>query len=76
MEGAALSFIDLPGWERERVGDAVVLLTIDPRPRAATSLVRVAGEAFEIWVGERRVHYKVYKDDDDSDVGVVVFGIF
>jgi hypothetical protein len=36
----------------------------------------MSGEALEVWVGgERRVRYRVYKDDADEDVAVVVFGV-
>ncbi len=75
-EGAALSLIDLVGWERERISDALVLLTIDPRPRAASRLAEITGEAFELWVGERRLQYNVYKDDvEDADRIVIITGI-
>jgi len=74
--GAALSLLSLPGWERERVSDAILLLTTDPRPPFARSLAHMAGEALEVWVGgERRVRYRVYKDDADEDFSVVVFGV-
>ena len=67
----------LPGWERERVADALLLLTADPRPPFATRLEQFTGEAFEIWVGsERRVRYRVYKDDARDDLAVVIFGVF
>lgn len=72
--GAAFALLTLPGWERERVCDALVLLTTDPRPPYAAAL-QSAGEAFEVWVGERRVQYRVYKDDDREDRVVVVFAI-
>ena len=69
-----LSLIDLPGWERERVADALVLLTFQPRPRGASGL-ELEGEALEIAIGERSVRYKVYKDDEDHELVIVVFRI-
>jgi pyridoxine/pyridoxamine 5'-phosphate oxidase len=58
------------------MSDAIVLLTTDPRPPFARSLAHLSGEAFEIWVGgERRLHYRVYKDDADEDFSVVVFRV-
>ena len=74
---SAFSLFSLPGWERERVADALLLLTADPRPPFARRLLQFTGEAFEIWVGsEKRVRYRVYKDDADNDLAIVVFGIF
>ena len=73
--GAALSLLSLPGWERERVSDAIILLTTDPRPEFANRLAVPAGESLQIWVGERRVQYEIFKDDDADDVGVIVFAI-
>ena len=73
---AALALLSLAGWERERISDALVLLTTDPRPPNARRLTNLAGEAFEIWVGgERRVHYRVYKDDSGEDSVVMVFRV-
>ncbi len=73
--GAAFSLLSLPGWERERVSDAIVLLTVDPRPEFSRTLPGVPGEALEVWVGERRVQYRVYKDDADEDRVVSVLRI-
>ena len=74
---SAFALFSLPGWERERISDTLLLLTADPRPPFAGKLEQFAGEAFEIWVGsEKRVRYRVYKDDGDNDLAVVVFGIF
>lgn len=72
---AAFSLLSFPGWERERISDAVVLLTTDPRPPFARGLTDILGEAFEIWVGERRVEYRVYKDDENIDQIVLVTNI-
>lgn len=74
--GAALSLLMLPGWERERISDAVLLLVADPRPPNAARLRHVFGEAYEIWVGsERRVRYRIYKDDSGEDRVVAVLRI-
>ena len=71
-----LALLTLSGWERERVSDALLLLTTDPRPEFASRLTHLQGEAFEIWVGsERKIRYRVYKDDGGDDVAVVVFGV-
>ena len=72
---AAFALLKLAGWERERVSDALVLLTTDPRPPFSTALPGLSGEAFEIWVGERRVRYAVYKDDAGDDQVVLVLDI-
>ena len=72
---AALALIDLPGWERERLADILVQLTIDPRPPSAVPVEEVEGEAYRIWSGDRRAHYKVYKDDEDTDRNVIVYAI-
>jgi hypothetical protein len=72
---AAFSLLSLPGWERERVADAVLLLTTDPRPPFTRRLAEVTGEAFEVWVGERRIEYRVYKDDENIDQIVLVTNI-
>lgn len=72
---AAFLLLSLPGWERERISDAIVLLTTDPRPPFARHIADTPGEAFEIWVGERRVEYRVYKDDDNIDQMVLVTNI-
>ena len=69
---AAFALLQLAGWERERVSDALVLLTTDPRPPVARSLESVPGEAFEIWVGERRLRNAVYKDGTGDDKVVLV----
>ncbi len=72
-----LSMIGLPGWERERVADALILLMFEPRPKPfAEELGDVPGEALEIRIGERRAHYKVYRDDQNDDIGVVVYSVF
>ena len=72
-----LSLIGLPGWQRERVSDALVLLTLEPRPKPTGEPLRdVPGEALSISIGERTAHYKVYKDDDGDDIGVVVYSVF
>ncbi len=68
--GAAFALLRLPGWERERVSDA--LMTTDPRPAFAKQVPGVGGEALEIWIGERRVQYRVYKDDAGDDQIVIV----
>lgn len=73
--GAAFALLQLPGWERERISDAIMLLTTDPRPPFAAPLGGVPGEALEIWVGERRVQYSVYKDDAGEDQIVIVSDI-
>ena len=73
--GAAFALLSLPGWERERVSDAIILLTTDSRPPFASRLTDVPGEAFEIWLGERRVHYRGYKDDDNTDQIIIVTDI-
>ncbi len=74
--GSAYSLLTLPVWERERLADALVLLTTDPRPPFAGNLAHLTGDALEIWVGsERRIRYRVYKDDEGDDVAVVVFEI-
>ena len=74
---SAFSLFALPGWERERISDALLLLTADPRPPFARRLRRLGGEAFEVWAGsERRVRYRLYKDDANDDLAIVVFGIF
>jgi hypothetical protein len=69
---AAFTLMGLPGWERERISDALVLLTADPRPESAMRLTNAPGEAFEIWIGERRVKYAVYKDGLGDDRVVLV----
>ena len=75
--GAAFALLALPGWERERISDALIMLIADPRPPFATTLPALPGEAFEIWVGsEHRLHYRVYKDDAGTDLAIVVFGVF
>jgi hypothetical protein len=73
--GAAFALLSLPGWERERVSDAILLLSTDPRPPFATRIQPEQGESFEIWVGERRVHYSVFKDDIGDDQVVVILDI-
>ena len=73
--GAAFALLALPGWERERISDALIMLIADPRPPFATKLPDLRGEAFEIWVGERRVRYRVFKDDDEVDQVVLVLEI-
>ncbi len=73
---ATFSLLSLPGWERERISDALILLTTDPRPPTARALTHLDGEAFEIWVGsERRLHYRIYKNDSDEDSVVMVFRV-
>ena len=68
--------IGLPVWERERVSDALVLLMLEPRPKPfSQKLSGTPGEALKVSIGERGAHYKIYKDDDDNEVGVVVFGV-
>lgn len=75
-DGAAVGLIGLPGWERERVSDALVLLMIEPRPKPfVEELHDVRGEALRLYIGERKAQYAVYKDQDD-DVGIVVFSVF
>jgi hypothetical protein len=69
---AAFTLMALPGWERERVSDALLLLTADPRPENAVRLVDAPGEAFEIWIGERRARYAVYKDGLGEDQVILV----
>ncbi len=71
-----LSLIGLQGWERERVSDALILLTFEPRPRPfAEELEGVPGEALRVSIGEREAHYKVYKGATNDDIGVVVFAV-
>lgn len=73
-DGALVSLIGLPGWERERVSDALVLLMLEPRPKPfSQKLSGTRGEALKVSIGERGAHYRIYKDDDDNDVGIFVF---
>ena len=72
-DGALVSLIGLPVWERERVSDALVLLMLEPRPKPfSQKLSGTRGEALEVSIGERRARYKIYKGADD-DVGIFVF---
>ena len=58
------------------MSDVLVLLMLEPRPKPfSQELGSVPGEALKVSIGERGAHYKIYKGDDDNEVGVVVFGV-
>ena len=61
---AGRRLINLPGWERQRVADEILLLSDEPRPRRAK---RLHGETYELWVGDIRVLYRIFED-----VGVII----
>ena len=74
-DGALVSLIGLSVWERERVSDALVLLTLEPRPKPfSQKLSGTRGEALKVSIGERGARYKIYKGAGD-DVGIIVFGV-
>lgn len=67
---------ELPQWQKERVSERAVGLLHEPRPRAAQSLVVSSGEErYEVWQGDLRIVYSIYKDDDGHDVLIGVLRI-
>ena len=61
-------------WERERISDAILRLADSPRPPNARRVGR-RGQAYDIWVATTRVFYRIVRDDDDEDVGVIIMRI-
>ena len=60
--------MSLYGWERERIADAIFLLSGDARPRNARRLQR---QMYEVWVGEARVLYRIVRNRG-QDIGLIV----
>ena len=67
----------LPEWQRERLAAAIVALAIDPRPPWAQRQRSRQGEVYQAWVGERRIVYRIYKDDseEENEVAVLVLRV-
>lgn len=61
----------LPQWQRERVAEIIVALLNEPRPRVARR-AKGYGEAYEIYGADARILYRIYKDDQKNDIGIVV----
>lgn len=66
--------MSLHGWERERLSDAIIRLAESPRPPNARRVGR-RGQAYDVWVATTRVFYRVVRDDDNRDVGLVIMRI-
>lgn len=72
---AGVRLMSLPGWNRERIADAIMLLAESPRPRNARKIPG-GGYSFDIWVGQTRVLYRIIRNDrDKEDIGIIILRI-